>query len=254
MPLLPTDIEYWLSINNPENDTAQSGGAIQDDIHASGGIMALFTDIPVASSTIRVFSNGSDIRTVTVTGRLATGVLTSEALVLNGTNNVDGVTAFQRINKIVLNSLSALRTVTVRCITGGTDIVILTPNCIAARRLFYDSTSDPLTIKTRYELLYIKNKSATNALLSGTVNLSADPEAVMEMGISLAVNTNETAIANRLAVPAGIVFTDAGTQAIPNGGTLNIGQKCGIWLKQTLLAGLAAKDSTVSVRVAGSTS
>jgi hypothetical protein len=257
MPLVATDLKFWLSIANPENDTSTSGGIIQDDAHASGGITPIFTDI-ASAGTVELLSDGADTRTATVTGRLTTGVIDSEAIVLTGATPVAGAKTFERIEKCVLSAISASRIVTLRKFVGSATIATLGTNFIAARRMFYDAASDAVATKTRYELLYIKNTSGTNALLSAVVETLTDTVGKMQFCLAVAKG-DTTAVTNRLTAPLSGNLIAAGfqeegiLQSVPTG-SLGVGERIGVWLKQSLLAGDAAFKSTYSIKPSGSTS
>src|SRR5687768_9744494 len=108
MPIVSTDIKFYGSANMQESDSGTQGGAIDLTTRV------VFTDL-ASAGTVEAFSSSSadTTQTVTVYGRLATGVLTSEIISLNGTNVIAGAVSFERILKLVV-SASHTGTITVR--------------------------------------------------------------------------------------------------------------------------------------------
>lgn len=246
MPIAATDLKFFQSANNPEDDAGVSGGAI-----ATAGIVE-FTDI-AATDSITMISDGVDTRTVTVTGRLASGAIDSEALVLNGATRVVGVKLFERILKIVLSASDAARTVTVTRNNTPTFTVIATlgPNITSSRRLFYNSAS-AASQKIRYEKSFAKNTHATLTLNSAILKLTADPSATIRIALATAKD-DVGSVANRLTLPAGLTFVDDNVIANVPTGLLNAAEAIGVWIEQTLAANAAPVKSTFSIELSGTT-
>jgi len=256
MAIVASDLKAWASVATPEDDSSTSGGIIQDDAHASGGVKIAFTDIS-AADTVEVISDGSDTRTVTVTGRLASGAIDSDAIVLNGATFVAGAKTFKNILKIVLSAKDAARTVTVRKASDDVTIATLEPNVIAVRRLFYDASVPSSGSTTRYELIYLKNTHGTLALLAANAKLTSDPVANLEIAMAAAAGDTPS-VANRLTAPTGGNLTGAGfvndNVALAHPSTDQAaGGRIGIWLKQTLTAGDPAFESTWTIQHYGNT-
>ena len=94
MAIVAGDLKLYQSASMPEADGATSGGAISTVGKAE------IVDLS-ANDVVEVVSDGADVRTVTVTGRLATGAIDSDAIVLNGTTFVAGAKTFKDILKVV---------------------------------------------------------------------------------------------------------------------------------------------------------
>lgn len=256
MPIVAADLEAWASVSTPEDDSTTSGGIIQDDAHASGGVKVVFADLSDAD-TIEVLSDGTDTRNITIYGRLASGVIDSEVVALNGTTPVATTKTFKNFLKAVLASKDASRTVTVRKATGDTEICTLGPNVIACRRLFYDASVPSSGSTVRYELIYLKNSHATLALLAAKAKLSADPSAKVKIALAVATG-NTPSVANRVTAPTGgnleaSGFVDDNVDINVPGTNLAAGAYIGCWLEFTLASGTAAIESSWTVNLFGNT-
>lgn len=250
MPIVAADLKAWLSVATPENDTDVSGGIIQDDNHATGGIRCEFVDIS-ATGTVEVLSDGADTRTITVTGRLASGAIASEALVLNGTTPVTSANSYERILKSVLSVKDAARTVTVRKASDDVTIMTLGINVIACRRMFYDAASEAAQVD-RYEIVYLQNDHATLTLNAAAVKLTGDPAAKLFQAVA-AAKGDVASVANRKTVPPGVTFVDDNvSQSVPTG-TLAAQERIGTWLRQRLAAADSAFKNTWTLELSGTT-
>ena len=245
MPIVANDLVFYSSASVPTDDASTTGGAIDT---ASRVALTQHT----GNQSIRVVSDGADTRTVTITGRLASGVVDTEVLTLNGTTPVNGSKSFERIQSLVASTTNATRTITIRTNEGSPqDIATITPNESKRHMQFQNSTSEGSTA-VRYEKQFAKNTHATLSLLNAALKLTADPASKIEIGVGTAVN-GSTNIANRKAAPAGITFVDDNvSQGVP-GTNLAAGDACPFWVKQTLGANDAAQKSTFTTELAGST-
>jgi hypothetical protein len=243
------DIKIFGSVNMPDDDTSTAGGAIRDTGHVSGGRIITVTDI-AATDTFQVLSDGADTRTATVFYRLSTGVLTSEALVLNGTTAVTSSGQMERFMKITLSAKDAARTVTLRRTTGAVTIAVLGPNVTEARRLFYDAVSSAVQEK-RYELVYVKNEHGSLALLAAKVKLTADPASRLKIGLEAAKGDAAT-VSNRKTAPAGVAFVDDNVDVNVPSGNLAAGERIGVWFEQTLPTNDPAFKNTFTLNPNGS--
>lgn len=245
MSIVAADIVGFQAASMPEDDASTTGGAI-----ATAGKIEI-TDI-AATDTVEVVSDGADTRDVTVYGRNAAGAIVSEAMTLNGATFVAGAVAFERIMKITLSASSGTRTVTVRRATGDTLIATLGINITSQRRLFYDTSSNPSSIKIRYEKAFYKNNHGTISLTTAAVKLTADPSARYRIGCAPSVGDSAT-VANRLAAPASVTFVDDSvSQSVP-GGTIVAGQAIGVWWEQNLPANDPPHKSSATVELSGAT-
>lgn len=242
MPIVASDLVAFSSANMPEADTGTSGGAIDT---ASRPELTQFA----APAIVQIVSDGADTRTVTVTGRLASGVIDTEAIVANGTTPVNGAKTFERILKLVTTS-NGTRTISVKEGAGGTTRATITPNETTRRIMFYDSASGAGSL-VRYEKFFWRNGHATLALTSATVTLTADPAARMK--ISLAASKGDSgSVANRLTSPGLTFVDDSVAQNVPTG---NVGatENIGVWVEQTLPGSDPPTKTTFTTQIAGST-
>jgi len=245
MSIASSDLIFYDSANVPTDDTGTSGGAIST---TSRPELTQFS----ANAVAALISDGADTRTGTVYGRLTTGVADSEAFTLNGTTEVLLTKTWERLQRVVLNSTNASRTVSVKQGTGGTVRATVTPNETTRHISFQNAASDPSTTKTRVEKVFGKNNHGTLTLTSATVTLTADPTA--NIMIALAASVDDTgSVSNRLT-STGLTFSDDNVVlSVPGGGNLAAGSAIGIWVQQTLAAGAAATKSTYTLKLAGNT-
>lgn len=245
MAIVSGDLVGYQAASMAEDDASTTGGAI-----ATAGKIEI-ADI-AATDTTEVLSDGADTRDVTIYGRNAAGAIVSETMTLNGTTPVNGATQFERIMKITLSASSGTRSVTVRRATGDTLIATLGPNVTSQRRLFYDASSNPSSIKIRYEKAFYKNTHGTITLTTAAVTLTADPAARYRIGCAPSVGDSAT-VTNRLTAPASVTFVDDSvSQSVP-GGSLVAGQAIGVWIEQNLPANDPPHKSSFTIELSGAT-
>jgi len=246
MPIIASELQARQAANMPETDAALCGGAI-----LTTGIVEL-TQLAV-NDTIRVSSSaaGDTTQTVTIDGRLASGVRTTEVLTLNGTTVVSGAVTFERILKITLSAAAAGIVTVARNTTPFTTIVAVPIGITSVVTLFIDSASDVAQV-VRYMKMFMRNTNATLALTTAVTRLTTDPATSIRIA-NAAAKGDATTIANRLAAPAGVTFVDDGIdQAVPTG-NLGAAENIGVWIEMTRGASAAAIKSTFTVRLAGNT-
>jgi len=242
MPIANTDLLLQGAASRPTDDTSTTGGA-RDSAEKPE-----FTQL-TANAVIAVVSDGADTRTVTITGRLATGVVDTEALVLNGTTEVVGAKTFERIQSAVLSSSSGTRTVTVRQGSGGATRATLGPNITSASMLFRNAASESGAVD-RYEKTFFLNNHGSLTLNSAAIKLTGDPAAKLFIGGAPSVNDTAT-VTNRKTVPGSVTFVDDNvSQGVP-GGTLAAGAAIGIWVKQSLLSNDSPVRNTYTIELSG---
>src|SRR5215831_10473492 len=243
MSILSTDLKAYQAASMPEDDVSTSGGAI-----ATTGKVE-FTDI-AAPDVVDYVSDGADTRSVTVTGRDATGAIVSETKTLNGVTTVNGTQTFERILKIAITS-DPSRTFTLKRHTGSVTIATAEPLYTSVRRLFYNSASAGSST-VRYEKIFWKNTNATITLTSAQMTLTADPQARLQLGCAPSVGVTAT-VTNRLTAPASVTFVGVGVaQSVP-GGSIAAGSAIGVWLQQTLPANDPAFKNTFTTQLSGQT-
>lgn len=258
MSVVAAELIAYAAASRPLDDASLTGGAIDLTTRV------ILTQI-AATDTIQILSDGADVRTVTVIGRTAAGVETTEAQVLNGVTAVTFATSFERILSVVLSAASAVRTVTVRRTTGATTIVTIggpapaDPSEIAAVALFRRSTIPVAGTTDRYEKFFWKNSNAAAfALTTAVVSQAADPQARITHALAVSVDEANT-IANRITAPgAGILAAGAaGTfddtaKSVP-AGSIAAGSRIGVWLKESLPSTDTAFKSTYTSQLDGNT-
>lgn len=259
MAVLETDIVVYGSASMPDDDTPTGIGGAVDKTKK-----IVFTDIVAATATINIVSDNAADSTqiVTIYGRLSTGVITSEALNLNGTTTVLGATVFERILKIVANGTHAgAITVTengggVLATMEGTDTE--TTAVLEIRRPFYNAVAESSSgvARTYYEKIFFTNNNAVSALTSATIEEVAGGVAdSIEFDLETVLDGTDTnGVGNRQTHTGGYTF-DSATKAVGDAGDgihdPTKGQ--GVWLKLSLAAGDPATNSTYTLRETGET-
>ncbi len=244
MPIANTDLIEHAAASMPEDDVSTSGGAI--DTAARPDLTHL-----TANAVIAAISDGADVRTLTITGRLASGAIDTEAIVLTGAVEVVGAKTFERILKAVLSATDGARTVTVKQGAAGATRATIGPNETTRRLLFYDSASEA-GATTRYEKTFLKNNHGTLTLNAAAVQLTADPAAKIKIGVA-AAKGDTVSVANRKTAPGGITFVDDGvSQNVPTG-VLAAGEAIGVWKELALGASDAPNKTTYTTQLSGTT-
>jgi len=245
MSIVSSELIFFDSANVPTDDTGTSGGAIDATSRPELTQWA-------SSNIAQVVSDGADTRTVTVTGRLATGVVDTEVLTLNGTTPVSGAKTWERVQKLVASATSGTRTISVKEAAGGTVRATIAPNETTRHISFQNSASDPSTTKTRVEKVFGKNTNATLTLTSAIVTLTADPSTNIMIALATTVGDSGS-VTNRLT-STGLTFSDDNIDlTVSGGGNLAAGSAIGVWVQQSLAAGAAATKSTYTLRLQGTT-
>lgn len=244
MPIAPTDLIAYLSLNRPEDDVTTSGGGISVDHRPT------FTQL-TANALIAVISDGADTRVVTVRGRNAAGALVTDTITLTGAVEAVGTVTFERVLRVTVPTEDASRTVTVRQGAGGSTISTIPLNELGFQAMFIDSASSA-SPETRFEKFFWRNSHATLTLNAAKVRLSADPSSRMRQGI--ATTKNDTlSVANRKTTPGGITFVDDAVDQDVPGTTLEAASAIGVWMEQALLASDAPFRSTFTSQISGTT-
>jgi hypothetical protein len=236
-----------MSVTAPELILISSASIPTDDTSTAGGA-ASTTSRPTldqfsANAVAAVVSDGADTRTVTITGRLASGVVDTEVLTLNGTTEVVGAKTWERVLSAVASATSGTRTITVRQGTGGTTRATITPNETTRHIAFQQAASSSSGAKTLYEKHFWKNTDGTTALTVAQVTLTADPAAKIKIGLA-ASKGDSGSVANRVTAPGGISFVDDGVAISVPTGNLGAGETIGLWVQLALLINDAALKSS----------
>jgi hypothetical protein len=244
MSVLTTDLLLFASANMPTDDTSTSGGARSATSRPT-------QDQWSANAVAAVVSDGADVRTVTITGRLASGVIDTEVLTLNGATEVVGAKTWERILSAVASATSGTRTITVRQGSGGATRSTITPN-ETTRIIGFRNAASGASGKVYYEKYFWRNTNGTNALLTALARLTADPSSKVRIGLAPSKGDSASQT-NRLTTPATVTFVDDNVDQACPGTDLGAGEEIGIYAELTLAANDAALKSSFTIRLAGNT-
>ena len=247
MAVVDIDIVFHGAAVMPDSDTpTQIGGAID------ATRKVVFTDIS-PDGPVEVVSDGADTRTMTLHYVKDDGTITSEAKTLNGTTAVIFTDTIKTILKVLITS-DATRVATLRKSVAGATLVTIEVLIVEARRAFYNAIAEATggSTRTYYEKVFIKNTNGTDALTVAQIVLQADPAGVITFALetTLGGTTDNGASNNRQVAPSGFTF-DATTKNVAASQVLGAGLAQGMWLKLTLTAGLAANETTYTIRTQG---
>ncbi len=243
MSIASTDLLLYSVASIPTDDVSTSGGAIDKTRRPA------FTQFS-SSAKLSLTSDGADTRTVTVVGRLGSGVIATETPALNGTTEVLTTNTFERIESVNIASSSGTRTVTCKQGSGGSTIATVPINEVGFHMSFQKAASSTGSLN-RYEKIFWLNNHGSLALLGANVTLTADPAARIMIGVTTAVN-GTTSVANRLTAPGGITFVDDNVSQNVPGTDLAAGDAVGVWVEQSLAANDTAQRNTYTTQLAGS--
>jgi len=244
MSITAAELIAYGSAARPEDDVSTSGGAI--DLLNRPEMTQL-----TANSVIAAVSDGADVRTLTVTGRLATGAVDTEVLSLTGAVEVVGAKTFERILKLVLSGTDGARTVTVTQGSAGPTRATIGPNETSRNGMFLKSASEASPTQ-RYEKFFWKNTNASLTLNDAEVELTADPAAKIKIGLATAKGDSGS-VANRKTAPGGVSFVDDGVAISVPTTVLAAAEAIGTWIEQSLIADDAAQKTTFTSQLSGTT-
>lgn len=269
MAVSASDIVIYGAANMVESDSGTVGGAIDR------GVKILTTDMQDVGGTDTLEVVSDDVTdtggpAVTVTGRLANGVIDTEVFTLTGTTQVVGAKSFERILKVVLTTGTLAGTVTVREASGNQTICTLESAADAAggeaitevRRPFYGATANASggASKSFYEKVFVANNHASLALLNAAIELTADGTTndVIDFDLEDANNDNNTST-NRLTEPTGMQGSPTWNDSAKNVPGTNLGDlgtgtsdHIGVWLRMVLPAGESPENTNITLTVTGS--
>lgn len=249
MTVVRTDLVFYASQDMPENNIDIAGGAI------NSGFRVSFDDL-TSNSQVAIHSSitGDNYQTGTLTGRTIAGTVTSENIILNGTEYQNSVVTYERILKFQLQS-SASGIVTIRNAgnPNGNIVANIPAGESGIKRPFFDATASISSTRTYYEKIFAQNRNVYTTLNSGYINQ-------IDLGLSDSIvfaleDTKQYTgtIANREAVPTGI---SGGFGEGPSGivsGELTAGDYQGVWLKLSLQANNSPVNSFYELQISGIT-
>ena len=250
MPVVDTDIVVYGSANMQETDTGTQGGA------RDAATLIVFAELIGGNTTITVVSDnaGDTTQTLTVTGRIADGSITSDIISLNGVTPAVGAVTFERVLKMVL-SASASGTVTVTETTGAETIVAMPTGVTTVRRPFYDVSADVAggSARTYYEKIFFENSNAVSALTNATISEQGGTVASnIDFALEATLDGSDTAT-NRVSAPAAGYTFDSNTKNVANSQNHSPQTAQGVWLRLSLAAGTAAANGNYQLRESGQT-
>ncbi len=251
MAVADTDIELYCAASMPESDSGTSGGGI--DLTTKAALTARMA----STSALEVVSdNAGDTMNITVTGRLASGDISSDTVALNGTTAVAVTGTFERFLKAVCASAPA-GTITVRLTGAGATVCTFGGNGVQTgiRTVFYAAESSSSAAKTLYEKVFFKNEHATTTVSAAKVLATVDPTGPSDFDVAVddAVNgtlsTTGRTVAPTPAPASG--YQEPNTEIDVPGNALAAGSQIGVWMRMQLSAGNVALKSNTSLRLKG---
>lgn len=260
MSVTANDIVVYGADNIAENDSDVHGGAIDTSVRYIFGDATLANN-PAASGgdgTLRYYSvndSGNGVN-ITAYGRNLGGSLVSETKILGNSGvAITGEQVFERIMKVIADANNY--GIEVKD-SSANEVVTIESGVTEIRRPFYNVSSDPNSIKTYYEKLFVKNNHATLNLLGATfIDGGGDANDYITFALPNGLPYDES-LANRLAAPTGtgIDGFSAATKTLDdNVGSPDLSADDGVsvWMRMTLPQnGLAGKD-TWTLQISGST-
>lgn len=245
MSILDTELKRYAAANRPEDDVSAGGGAI--DLTCTLDVTQL-----AATDTLSLVSDnaGDTTQNVTVRGRDASGAIISDIKTLNGTTPVAVAGTMERFLTENMDAVAA-GTVTLSRATGGATVAAMPSGVTDAAIQFINAASES-GATTRYTKEFWKNTNVSLTLTAAKVQLSADPAAIILIGVHTSKDDSAT-IANRKTAPAGITFVDDGVDQDVPGTQLEFGSAIGVWVEMQLGAGAAAQKTSYTTQLAGST-
>lgn len=249
MSILATDIKVFGSATMPEDDTTTNiGGAISTSKKVE------FTDIsPSGAVEMKSDSLSDTTQTLTITGRNPAGEIVSEVKTLNGTTWVQFTTTFERILKMVLNSIG-IGNVSIREITSGEVLATMESGILQIRRPFYNAVAPSTGTLNFYEKVFFKNNHSTLTLTEAKISEASDPSAKVAFALETSLDGTDTNGADnvRTVAPEGYTFNSA-EKAVANNGNHSADKGQGVWIKLTLASTDAATKTTYTLRETGIT-
>ena len=262
MAVTASDLVVYGSATMPTGDVALPGGAIDTNVKMT------FTDMSQTTGLVVSTDGIVDDFTVTATGRDYAGSIVTDSFVVSTTlARVTGtsVTQFERILRLCVTAGSHTGIITIEEDDGPTftSIGTMENGVNNIYRPFYGASSSASAAKTYFEKVFVKNNSASNALLAGIISESGEVDLGTDkitFDLSSSGNDNGTSSGNRLSPPQNSLilsgdqstgFTNTAKNVV--GTDLGIGSGQGIWLKMSLGAGATARNGSWVVEINGST-
>ena len=245
MPIAASDLILYASVNTPEDDAATSGGAIDILRRLDYTQIAADDDVEVVSDNA-----GDTTQGVTVDARnLAGAIVTETVSPLTGTTPVifSTIGVVERILKCEMDA-TAVGIVTLQRSPAGLTVRDIPVGERGFEIFFYDSASESgATI--RYQKVFYLNNHATLTLNNAQIQLTADPEAIMDFALGTAKDDSETTT-NRTTAPSAVSSFDDTQKSVPST-TLEAASAIALWIRMQLIADDTPKRSTFTSELAG---
>ena len=245
MPIAASDLILYASADTPEDDAAQAGGAIDLLRRLDYTQIAADDDVEVVSDNA-----GDTTQGVTVDARnLAGAIVTETVSPLTGTTPVifSTIGVVERVLKCEMDA-TAVGIVTLQRSPAGLTVRDIPVGERGFEIFFYDSASESgATI--RYQKAFYLNNHATLTLNNAQIQLTADPEAIMDFALGTAKDDSETTT-NRTTAPSAVSAFDDAQKSVPST-TLEAASAIALWIRMQLIADDTPKRSTFSSELAG---
>jgi hypothetical protein len=236
----------------PDDDVTQYiGGAIDTKKKVEQ------VDIVASGVTEGLSNTGGDARTLDVTYRDAAGVSATKLITLNGATAVSFGVTMERILKIVASS-SLGGNITVRKLSGGTNLATLISGVKEVRRPFYNAVAPAAGTKSYYEKIFFRNSHGTLALTSASIYESADPTGLVTFALDgvasacpLNLGVNNGANVRTTPPSARITAFSNASKGVRANNNLQPGSAQGIWLRLLLSNTDTATKTSYTVGVKG---
>ncbi len=243
MPIVAADLILYASANTPEDDAATSGGAI-DALRRLD-----FTQIVADDDIEAISDNAGDVQLIDLDARNLAGAIVTEQETMNGTTAVIFATlgVVERVLKVELASV-AVGTITVRRSVAGPTVRDIPIGERGFEIFFYDSASESgATI--RYQKAFYLNNHGTLTLNNAQIQITADPEAIMDFALGTAKDDSETTT-NRTVAPSAVSAFDDTQKSVP-GTTLEAASRIAVWIRMQLIADDTPKRNTFTTELTG---
>lgn len=243
MSIVASDLILYASADTPEDDAAQAGGAI-DQLRRLD-----FTQIAADDDIEAISDNAGDTQSMELDARNLAGAIVTEVETMNGTTAVIFATlgVIERVLKFELASV-AIGNVEIRRSVAGPTVRTVPVGERGFEIFFYDSASESgATI--RYQKAFYLNDHATLTLNNAQIQLTADPEAIMDFALGTAKDDSETT-ADRTTAPSAVSSFDDTQKSVP-GTTLEAASRIALWIRMQLIADDTPKRSTFTSELTG---
>lgn len=245
MPIVAADLILYSSVNTPEDDTATSGGAIDALRRLDFTQIAADDDVEVLSDSASDTTQNVEVDARNLAGAIVTesvGPLTGTTAIIFSTIGV-----VERILKCEMDA-TAVGNVTLRRSVAGATVRVIPIGERGFEIFFYDSASESGST-IRYQKCFYLNNHGTLTLNNAQIQITADPEAIMDFALGTAKDDTETTT-NRKTAPAAVSSFDDTQKSVP-GTTLEAASRIAVWIRMQLIADDTPKRNTFTLELTG---